>query len=106
MPLRSAFAVALTAGAAASPQFSMLPARAFPGSHTVVIVKARVSCTLSIRYRNGRVQAFGTAYPRRGLDGWNWGVPADAATGPAAVLVVCSSGGRATRTVMIVGWRS
>jgi len=102
MPLRSTFAVALTAAAVASPQFSFVPARAFPGSHTVVMVKARVSCRLSIRYRNGRVEALATAYPRHGLDGWNWGVPADAAIGPAAVSVACSGGGHATRTVMIV----
>ena len=103
MVVKSAVALALAAGAA--PQFAMLPAQVSPGSHVVVMVRARGSCTLAIRYKNGRAQRLGTAYPRRGVDGWNWGVPGDAPVGPVRVSVVCPAGGRAVRTVTVAAWQ-
>ena len=101
--VRSAIALALAAGAA--PQFAMLPAQVSPGSHAVVMVRARTSCTLSIRYKSGRLQVLGSAVSRHGIDGWNWGVPAAAPVGPARVSVACAGMRRAVRTVAVTAWQ-
>lgn len=100
--------VAVTGAAAKSggARFSQLPSRVLQGKSVTatVAVKSGATCTLSIRYVDGKMQpGLGSSRSVNGRAKWKWQIPELAEPGPAQATAACGAVGRATRTLTVVG---
>jgi hypothetical protein len=101
-------ALVVVSGSAAKSgaRFSQLPSRALQGKHVTatVAVKTGATCTLSVRYADGKTQpGLGGSRSTNGRAKWRWQIPELAEPGPAQATAACGAAGRATRTLTVVG---
>jgi hypothetical protein len=96
--------VAGSIAAKAAPLKITAPARAFQGKVALVSVNSgSFACKLSVRYANGdKLANMFPATVQKGKVVWKWSIAEFAAAGQAKLTVLCP-GGRATRSVIVVG---
>ena len=89
-----------------APRFAELPSRALQGKNVkaAVAVKTGTTCTLSVRYSDGKLQpGLRGARAVNGRATWKWQIPEFAEPGPAQATAACGAAGRAERTLTVVG---
>jgi hypothetical protein len=94
------------ASGTSTPRFAQLPSRALQGKSVkaAVAVKTGATCTLAVRYADGKLQpGLGGARAVGGRATWKWQIPELAEPGPAQATAACGAAGRATRTLTVVG---
>lgn len=103
--------IAVFAGAASgraqSVTFAAGPSRVVQGSpatFSVSVSPAGARCSLSVRYKSGASQnGLRAVTAAGGKASWTWTVPRSVHPGIAHVTASCSGGGRATRTMTVIG---
>jgi hypothetical protein len=108
-----ALVVALCAGGATAGAFAAKaaplkitsPARVLQGKMAVVTVNSKsYGCKLGVKFSNGDQQA--SMPPASAVNGkvtWQWQVPQFAAAGQAKLTIACAGGGKATKSIIVVG---